>query len=95
MAHYDCSDCGASMGIAYGDCGECTPLWVFMAKKEYDKAREQMWKEANGRYAEQKSALDQKIHDLFDSLIAPYKDEYELNFEAGREWYATQAENSN
>ena len=34
MAHYDCSDCGASMGIAYGICKECTPDWYFKKERE-------------------------------------------------------------
>lgn len=25
MAHYDCSNCGASMGIHFGECRSCTP----------------------------------------------------------------------
>lgn len=25
MAHYDCSNCGAHMGIGFGYCRECTP----------------------------------------------------------------------
>lgn len=25
MAHYDCSNCGASMGIGFGYCTSCTP----------------------------------------------------------------------
>ena len=35
MAHYDCSDCGSSMGIAFGYCNSCTP-------KEYKDAQHEL-----------------------------------------------------
>jgi len=38
MAHYDCADCGASMGIGYGTCRECTPTEVFDAQEELRQA---------------------------------------------------------
>lgn len=25
MAHYDCSNCGSYMGVAFGYCDDCTP----------------------------------------------------------------------
>ena len=33
MAHYDCSNCGESMGIAWGSCSTCTPL-LYLKDKE-------------------------------------------------------------
>lgn len=33
MAHYDCSDCGESGGIAYGYCDNCTPKEVLRLKE--------------------------------------------------------------
>lgn len=44
MAHYDCSDCGESMGIAWGYCGACTPPEYLELKTHcndlYDEADE-------------------------------------------------------
>ena len=37
MAHYDCRDCGASMGIAFGYCEECTTEDYKKTKKEIEK----------------------------------------------------------
>lgn len=38
MSHYDCRDCGATEGIAYGICESCTPAEVFEAKHRYRNA---------------------------------------------------------
>lgn len=37
MAHYDCSNCGERMGIAFGSCSSCTP-------KEFHTVSEQIQK---------------------------------------------------
>ena len=34
MAHYECSNCGASMGIDFGFCKNCTPKEYFIIKEE-------------------------------------------------------------
>ena len=34
MAHYDCSNCGESMGIAFGICKDCTPPEYFQLEIE-------------------------------------------------------------
>ncbi len=34
MSHYDCKDCGATMGIGYGLCSSCTPPEVITLKEE-------------------------------------------------------------
>lgn len=38
MAHYDCSNCGASMGINFGMCNSCTPKEIFDADKKLQRA---------------------------------------------------------
>ena len=41
MAHYDCSDCGYGMGIAFGYCVNCTPKEYFdLKEKIYELSRE-------------------------------------------------------
>lgn len=34
MSHYDCDNCGATMGIAFGSCNNCTPKEYFQLEKE-------------------------------------------------------------
>jgi len=46
MAHYDCTNCGARMGIAYGICTSCTPKKVFEKeerKKQLRISAERTW----------------------------------------------------
>lgn len=38
MAHYDCSNCGESLGIGFGKCLACTPLEVFEAETQLRNA---------------------------------------------------------
>lgn len=40
MAHYDCDNCGAYMGIGYGYCDKCTPREVLDAKSKLESAKE-------------------------------------------------------
>lgn len=47
MAHYDCSNCGEDMGIAFGYCMNCTPQEYFDAEKRLDnlnKEAKDEWK---------------------------------------------------
>lgn len=49
MAHYDCSNCGASMGISFGMCESCTPRAVTEAELTEKVAwteAEQEWRRA-------------------------------------------------
>ena len=34
MSHYDCTNCGATEGIAYGICEFCTPKEILDSKKK-------------------------------------------------------------
>lgn len=34
MAHYDCTNCGSTEGIAFGLCSSCTPAEYFEVQKQ-------------------------------------------------------------
>jgi len=59
MAHYDCSDCGASCGIAYGYCTSCTPQEVIKAKKELDSAYKEAQRLWDKKHKKQKDLFIQ------------------------------------
>ncbi len=40
MGHYDCTNCGAYLGLQYGDCEVCTPAEVRRRKRELTDAVE-------------------------------------------------------
>ena len=75
MAHYDCRDCGASMGIAYGICATCTPSAVYKSKADLRGARERAaatyddeHEEERDRYIENRvSAYAEIYQKLYDS----------------------------
>ncbi len=59
MAHYDCSNCGAHMGVCFGSCEECTPKEVFEANRKY-----------NSQYHDAVSAWDKLIEKERAKFIA-------------------------
>lgn len=74
MAHYDCSDCGASMGIGYGYCTECTPKEVFEADRALKEARkraEREWEisQSNLRFQMQIEQLEKERNAVKDRFI--------------------------
>ena len=40
MAHYDCTNCGHPLGIAFGRCEECTPQRYFDLQQEISQIAE-------------------------------------------------------
>jgi predicted ATP-dependent serine protease len=87
MAHYDCGDCGASMGIAYGSCDECTPRWVKEAQRNYNKISSEVDDKVDEFYALEQLELDKKKALMHNQLTEESYNEYVLIFEAGRDWY--------
>lgn len=57
MAHYDCSNCGESMGIAFGMCTSCTPPSIKKLEIKY-----------NAAYANAEAAWNQKIAEITERL---------------------------
>ena len=87
MAHYDCDNCGYSMGNAYGYCSNCTPDWVIEAKKKYKKV-------VTNAYSQAKIEFESRIDKRAQKLIGDAKDEYNLIYEAGKEWYKNRPDES-
>ena len=56
MSHYDCTNCGATEGIAYGICESCTPKKVLDVKKNERRLHEKATKlfEDNNRENKEK-----------------------------------------
>jgi predicted ATP-dependent serine protease len=52
MAHYDCSNCGERMGVAFGSCSSCTP-------PQYDATNRELRDIAN-KAAEEWAVKDEK-----------------------------------
>jgi predicted ATP-dependent serine protease len=46
MAHYDCSNCGHTLGVSFGICERCTPKEYFKLQNDITKLKE----EANDRW---------------------------------------------
>jgi len=70
MSHYECSDCGYSMGVSYGFCSNCTPKEVLEAGvrlKDAEKVAEAQWDE------EMKDLKQRFIKDETDSLKKVYE----------------------
>lgn len=42
MAHYDCTNCDARHGIAWGYCEECTPKQVLDAREEVKRLSDKL-----------------------------------------------------
>jgi hypothetical protein len=77
MAHYDCNDCGASMGISYGLCPDCTPDDVRKAKAKmlsnYSIIRQEVYEE-----------FEDKISKKVNRLMKKERADYTRLFEAGK-----------
>jgi predicted ATP-dependent serine protease len=39
MSHYDCSNCGSTLGLFWGECTNCTPKEYLMLKEEGKKIK--------------------------------------------------------
>ncbi len=76
MAHYDCKNCGASFGIAYGYCNSCTHQSVIEAKKTLEQATEKAkhkWEretadERQKFIAEETAMARAKYHSLYNNF---------------------------
>lgn len=74
------------MGIDYGTCPQCTPQWVLEARRDFQKRYREVHKSVQEKYAE---IIRQEIEDI----IRQEREEYNLVFEAGREWYKNKINN--
>jgi hypothetical protein len=77
MSHYDCSDCGAYEGVAYGSCSACTPREVFLAEKEYNDAVKLANQEFNRMVSEERMRFVEhatsELRDKWQELYNKYK----------------------
>jgi predicted ATP-dependent serine protease len=78
MAHYDCSDCGASMGVGYGICTACTPQEVLEAGKRLqlavDDARQEFRKRQQRlehKFVEEKTRNLKRLYDTLYKANRP------------------------
>lgn len=74
MAHYDCDDCGSSLGIAYGHCDNCTPKIVKELNNEYIYQR---------RIAETEfdSIMKRKKEEFIEDRTRDIREEYKKEYE--------------
>jgi len=92
MAHYDCSHCGYSMGIDYGSCERCTPLWVKAAERTYNSARYDVKKTVQKEFKEELAAIQKRIDDRESDLLSGFQADYDLTYAAGESWYKNKKE---
>lgn len=72
MAHYDCSNCGASMGLYFGECRSCTPPEYHELTKKIalvNLAAEEAWK---ALIATEMAALEKRR----DAFVAGFAEEH-------------------
>jgi predicted ATP-dependent serine protease len=70
MAHYDCDHCGASMGIAFGICENCTPKDYLIKKRELERAEKDAATEFDDVVREIKSSyIKEKTKVLREELL--------------------------
>jgi len=87
MAHYDCYNCGETMGNDYGSCSNCTPKWVVDAKYAYNTTRHEVDKQVNEEFKEQIKELELTMDLRKNELMKDARAEYELIYEAGKDWH--------
>lgn len=82
MAHYDCTDCGNSMGIAYGICSNCTPKIVREKEEEFKNA---VNKASHEFYQMVGNSLRRKIEEkeqkYIDKKVGKLRSEFKSLFE--------------
>jgi len=77
MSHYDCTDCGTSMGIAYGVCDKCTPQCVKDAQQAMLSAEAEAYKRYQATRCDEEtkyvelSTLKENAH--YNELYAKHK----------------------
>lgn len=87
MAHYDCDNCGHSGGISYGKCERCTPSWVQESRKELNGNINRAKAAVEEHFATEIATLAGRKKNMLDALIEEHKDEHNLTYQAGRDWY--------
>ena len=91
MAHYDCKNCGAHLGIDYGECEECTPKEVFKLEKQLTTAKIEAEEKAYEYYWVEKKEIDRKtqrlkrlVKEFVDKDTKNIKEAYNDAFERGK-----------
>lgn len=87
MAHYDCGHCGYRMGIDYGSCERCTPNWVKEAERTYTAMRYEIEAKVKKEFEKETKALQKRIDERETMLLAGYKEDRDLTYAAGKQWY--------
>jgi hypothetical protein len=75
------------MGIDYGICHECTPDWVFEEKMKFEQAMRDITSFINHEYGAEEASLVRRKQDSHASLAKVATQEYDLVYEAGKDWY--------
>jgi len=77
MAHYECRDCGAHLGIAYGKCDSCTPQTVRTLEARLSQARYL----AEMEFERKNAALYQTLKDAKKVFISTATAELQTEYE--------------
>jgi hypothetical protein len=89
MAHYDCDNCGNPGGIDYGVCQFCTPNWVTQARNILAYNKGNIRNQVEEKY---KPLIEEEIKNRIASELAEEQEEFDLIFEAGKDWYKLKSE---
>lgn len=69
MAHYDCTNCGESMGICWGLCKRCTPKEYLDAAAEFRMIRAKAEQEWDDIHSSQKKAfIDHHVSSILATM---------------------------
>ena len=83
MSHYDCRDCGAYQGIAYGYCDSCTPKRVLELKEKITKERKEAGHLWDHIHRDERSAF---VDNRVERLIFLLKIAYDANNRYDRDY---------
>ena len=87
MAHYECDNCSSPNGIDYGICPACTPNWVSQAKNILNHKKNMIRDQVKKAYD---PIIEKEIKDRIATELAEEQKEFDLIFEAGKDWYKTE-----
>lgn len=70
MAHYDCSNCGESMGICFGSCSSCTPKEYHDLERSMAELRSWAENRWQAHIKAEMEALQKRRESFIDALIS-------------------------
>ena len=85
MGHYDCKDCGASLGLHFGVCTNCTPKELLDERAELKEKEQSLLYEWESMMRSEKlkwvkEQISDKKEAYYKKVKAAYKEKFENDF---------------